>query len=1116
MRKLLLAVTALTTITWAIPARPGLQTRTQPDGTAIMVHLMGDEWQHWTETPDGFTVGQTANGEWQYIEGYDQQNRPRFTGIRAELLPPAGLVPHQKPARSQNKPNYRERRLRADRNRTNFNIPLLLIEYPNLGHAYPQSDFDNLLNQIGYTGAHGQTGSFRDYYLENSYGAFDPLTTVYGWYMADSNYEVYGSDAPNGWNLVRQMIAAAVDAAEAAGVDWSQYDNDGDGYVDDLNIIHAGGGAEEGNGNFIWSHSWSLQDYARTYDGVIIDHYTINPELQGGSNPGLVNIGVICHEFGHALGLPDLYDTDYTSSGIGIWGLMAAGSWGGNGNSAWYPSHLSAWSKKTLGWLVPTDVTLPIEEITFPPVEHEPFVVKIAGDSPEWEYFLLENRQNFGSDTTLRSTGLLIWHIDESQWGNSEDFHYLVDLEQADGLFELNYGTSNGDPGDPFPGTFNKTQFGYETTPSSRYYNDSASGVSVVDIIDGGDTLYATVRNIPTLAFDHTEVTFDFGDGDGNFNPGESASLVFTLLNPSGTPITNLTAVLAQIPPGFSVSDTVIAFGDIDAFATADNGLQPLTVTSDSNLALGSYPLVLDITGIVDTSNFDQQLSVPLNLCLDQFGFPLAVDRDLVAAPTVADLDQDGAQDIIVAQYDGQVRVYNPDGSAKAGQWPFDAGDQIWHAPAVADIDQDGSLEIVLTSKNKHLYILHSDGGILTDVNTNQFLVANPALGDLDDDSDLEIVFGSVANDGKVYAVNPDGSAVSGFPVSIGEKVYGGAALADLDSDGYDDIVVVTKSGSIIGINSHGQIAPGFPVSIPDADFRSAPVIIRGSDGGFVILALDRSGILAAVNEHGIIRFTIDTNSTTHTSLSAIETIDGPLVLFGDDNGMVHGMTLDGNEGLGFPLVGNSQISGTPVSADFQGNGVPEFVYASTNGNIYIGKPEVSTDSTKVIPTGDYLKSSPVIADLDSDGDLEILVGGQTTLQVIDIKTSGNIIANAWSMDRGNLRRTGLLQSAMVLATIPPNSLPLAFELKAAYPNPFNLVTTIRFSLDHIDVTTLAIYDLKGREVITLWNGIGKPGNYSLSWNGRNSAGQTVATGLYFVRLMSGNRHSGQKIMLLK
>ncbi|GIS40062.1 hypothetical protein Ct9H90mP12_2560 [bacterium] len=105
-----------------------------------------------------------------------------------------------------------------------------------------------------------------------------------------------------------------VDSLEASGFDWSGYDNDGDGYVDALNLVHQGPGAEEGDYSNIWSHKWSLGNLAVTYDGVTINSYNMNPEIQNGN---IVAIGVLAHEFGHALGLPDLYDTDYTRPGQG-------------------------------------------------------------------------------------------------------------------------------------------------------------------------------------------------------------------------------------------------------------------------------------------------------------------------------------------------------------------------------------------------------------------------------------------------------------------------------------------------------------------------------------------------------------------------------------------------------------------------------------------------------------------------------------------------------------------------------------------------------------------------------------------------------------------------------
>src|SRR5690606_12951746 len=131
-------------------------------------------------------------------------------------------------------------------------------------------------------------------------------------------YAHYGHN--QGFQRSRQLMAEAIDAAEAGGVDFSQYDNDGDGFVDAIIAVHAGPGAEVGAQlQYIWSHRWTMGNLARHYDGVTVNDYILNPETRPW---GMVGVGVIAHEFGHALGLPDLYDTDNSSRGIGNFGLM--------------------------------------------------------------------------------------------------------------------------------------------------------------------------------------------------------------------------------------------------------------------------------------------------------------------------------------------------------------------------------------------------------------------------------------------------------------------------------------------------------------------------------------------------------------------------------------------------------------------------------------------------------------------------------------------------------------------------------------------------------------------------------------------------------------------------
>jgi M6 family metalloprotease-like protein len=335
------------------------------------------------------------------------------------------------------------------------------------------------MNSTGWNG----TGSFRDFYEEISYDQFHPEATVDGWYMAENNHDYYGYN--QGFTYAVELVRKAVDEAEAAGMDFSQFDNDGDGWVDALNIVHAGPGAEEGDQSNIWSHKWSLSaaDLAVQYDGVWIDSYTINPEIQYNTQ---VYIGVIAHEFGHALGLPDLYDTDGSSAGIGNWGLMSGGSWGTDGGSPWYPAHMCPWGKTQMGWVTPVLLENDTTAIELLPVETYPVVYQINHPTDDSEYFMLENRQKRGFDVNMFREGLLIWHMDDEKltgWGpNSDEPHYGVGLEQADGQYHLELGYGRGDAGDPFPGSTGNHTFDDDSVPNSHSYYFVPSLISVNNI----------------------------------------------------------------------------------------------------------------------------------------------------------------------------------------------------------------------------------------------------------------------------------------------------------------------------------------------------------------------------------------------------------------------------------------------------------------------------------------------------------------------------------------------------------------------------------------------------------------------------------------------------------
>ncbi len=996
---------------FGVPAKPGLIQLIQPDGTEFSARLIGDEWQNWKETTDGYTIAQNENGTWNLVSGYEDgayvltdipaHERSRYSLARIEkhIRPP-----RLEPGTIDDSPFPDLKNL----DRTVFTIPLLLIEYPDFQATYTREDFDSLMNQIGYSSSQGATGGFRDYYLEVSYGQFDPNSVVAGWYEAQHSYLTYGDGAPNGYYYVRQMIAEAVDEAEAQGMDWSQFDNDGDGYVDALNVVHAGPGAEEGNGNFIWSHKWNLGDFARFYDGVWISAYTVNPEIQG-SSQNMVHRGVICHEFGHALGLPDLYDIDYSSSGIGTWALMSGGSWGGNGSSPWYPAHMCAWSKEQLGWVSPIVVTDPTLTVNMPNVEENPLVYRMNGTGNPAEYFLFENRQKIGSDQTLIESGLLIWHIDSSvscggNGCNSDEWHRKVDLEQADGQYDLNYGFGS-DMGDPYPGSTGNTQFAYHTEPNSRYYSDGPSGVSAVNITESNQMITVTFRNLPTLVFEDFSINEYDGDNDGNTNPGETGGLTFVLYNPSTAPVSAINGIFSSDDPYITLLNNNITFDDIEPFGYSANP-QELVISIAEDAPLGEHTVQVNLEGTSGGEEFSQTLMFTFEIHINQAGFPLSLESKVISSPLSVDLDGDGSKEVVFGDYTGKIHAVYADGNPYPGNWPVTTGNQIWGAPAAADLDNDGDTEIVVTSKDKKLYVLSSDGSIETIYNANQFLIGTPAIGNVDDDAELEIIFASMSSSGKLFVINPDGSDVEGFPYPLNEKVYESVALADFDGNGKVDMVVGTDSYHLFLIYDDGTLAEGFPFTT-SGKIRTSPAIFDlDQDGYFEILLGCDDGFLHLIRDDGSILFTVNTGAVIRSSPSVMQLDDEIMIFFGNDDGFLYGINGFGENLPGWPVELGEQIRSGSIFADLDNDQIPEVITTVKTGGVYIHRLSAEPYNEDFpMSIGTYVECSPIVSDLDGDGDMEIITGYDDGIAAIDLKTPG--YPESWSMYQADSRRTG-------------------------------------------------------------------------------------------------------------
>ncbi len=365
---------------------------------------------------------------------------------------------------------------------------VLLVDFSDRAGTQPQAHFDSMLFSVGSYA----TGSMRDFYREASYTQLDVVGLVSGsggptagWYRApqpktyytNGNYG-FGAYPKNAQKLVEEAIALA-----DPHVNFASYDNDGDGVVDALVVICAGTGAEQtGNVNDIWSHKWNITPQVR--DGVTIDRYFMAPE-DG-------RVGVMAHELGHLLmGWPDLYDTDYSSAGTGAWDLMAGGSWNGGGDR---PAHPTSWCKTRVEWINPTVIWNATQSVNVPPYASSAVAYKLpVGSAASQEYFLVSNRQQAGFDAALPGEGLLIEHVDDAKNNNTDENHYLVDVEQADGRRDLNLNANRGDATDPYPTAAN-TGFNGSTTPNSNGYNGAASNVSVTNIARVGNNVTADIQ----------------------------------------------------------------------------------------------------------------------------------------------------------------------------------------------------------------------------------------------------------------------------------------------------------------------------------------------------------------------------------------------------------------------------------------------------------------------------------------------------------------------------------------------------------------------------------------------------------------------------------------------
>ncbi|HSJ23183.1 MAG TPA: M6 family metalloprotease domain-containing protein [Longimicrobiales bacterium] len=347
-------------------------------------------------------------------------------------------------------------------------IPVIPVRYADV----PVPFGEDALRERLFGNSQGDTLSFADYWDEVSGGLLQVEGEVAPWVTLRRPARHYLPAEQFGWSAFGRVAELRAEALAAAAelIDFAQFDNDGpdgipnsgddDGYVDFVAILYALPCQGDTRAGAIWPHRAAMPPLETTTIGadgepIRIADYVIIPAMDP-VTCGPTTIGVLAHETGHALGLPDLYDYDGSSQGIGAWGLMGTGSHA----THYSPAHLSAWEKAQLGWVTVSWLAQADSAVAMAPVQESRTVFRFDGDGDE--YYLIENRQRRGSDRFLPGSGMLVWHVDPERaelgaW-NSDERRAAVSLIEADGRGDLARGRQ-ADAGDPFPGKSERDWF---------------------------------------------------------------------------------------------------------------------------------------------------------------------------------------------------------------------------------------------------------------------------------------------------------------------------------------------------------------------------------------------------------------------------------------------------------------------------------------------------------------------------------------------------------------------------------------------------------------------------------------------------------------------------------
>jgi hypothetical protein len=616
---------------------------------------------------------------------------------------------------------------------------------------------------------------------------------------------------------------------------------------------------------------------------------------------------------------------------------------------------------------------------------------------------------------------------------------------------------------------------------------------------------------LPLLTLEDYTITDEDGDNDGSLNPGEMLRLYPRVRNHQDwAPAYDVSVRLEGVPAGVQVLGPCISIAQLPAGQLSDPNLY-ISFQLPQAMTYGSYSMKLVVDALHPQTGLsigERKFTVSYDITLIDNRFPWDCQNNSKTAPIVYDFNADGDMEIMYLDVFGQAYLIGNDGDQYSGFMP-PSEQNVMRSTAMGDLTGDGNMTLVVASRTGNVYGTLLAGAPLFNYQTDTQFLFTPVIADIDGDGMNEVLAHSL--DKKVWAFENNGTLVAGFPVLLPAAFQSEMAAADLDGNGAMDILVGTTGGELYAIGGGGNVLAGYPVNV-GGPITGSPLVLEnnrvavGAGNNLVVLEPNGNILFNKPLSAGIVSGAVPADlNRDGASEIVFNTVDGALCV----------VDQAGNYLPGFPVAINAYFTCPPIIADLDDDLHLEILLHSYVNSIYA----INHDGTTVpgFPFGTTFNGSTpaTLLDFDDDNMLRLVTGYSTGVLVVNLRRP-ETIRMPWTTYRGSLLRQGSYASTGYVANDDAiGQVPVALNLRN-YPNPFNPSTSIAFDKAKAGRAKLSVYNVKGQFVKVLLDTELAIGTHNVVWDGKDSTGNTAASGIYLYRLETEGKVSTQRMLMLK